>query len=90
MNAWSASRAEAPPGTRTEGAAMLARILALSIEHRGTVIVAVLALAAFGAYCLTILPIDAVPDVTNVQVQINTIDSALSPVEMERQVTFVP
>lgn len=68
---------------------MLARILTFSIERRGTVVLAVLALAAFGAYCLARLPIDAVPDITNVQVQINTVDAALSPLEMEKQVTFV-
>src|SRR5262245_6754386 len=68
---------------------MLARILTFSIERRGTVVLAVLILATFGAYCLTRLPIDAVPDITNVQVQINTVDASLSPLEMERQVTFV-
>jgi len=68
---------------------MLARILAFSIERRGTVVVAVLALAAWGAYCLTRLPIDAVPDITNVQVQINIVDASLSPEEIEKQVTFV-
>src|SRR5262245_36890343 len=67
---------------------MLARILALSVERRATVVLAVFALAAVGAYCLVRLPIDAVPDITNVQVQINTVDPSLSPIEMEKQVTF--
>ena len=51
---------------------MLARILAFSIERRGPWCSPSLALAAVGAYCLIRLPIDAVPDITNVQVQINT------------------
>src|SRR5581483_7467161 len=46
------------------------------------------ALAAFGFYSLKNLPIDAVPDITNVQVQINTTAPALSPMEIEKQVTF--
>ena len=41
-----------------------------------------------GAWSLTRLPIDAVPDITNKQVQINTIAPALSPAEIEKQVTF--
>jgi len=44
--------------------------------------------AAVGAYSLLHLPIDAVPDITNNQVQINTVYPALSPVEIEKQVTF--
>ena len=47
-----------------------------------------LAAAAFGVYSLSRLPIDAVPDITNNQVQINAIAPALTPVEMEKQVTF--
>ena len=39
-------------------------------------------------WSLTRLPIDAVPDITNNQVQINTVAPALSPVEIEKQVTF--
>jgi cobalt-zinc-cadmium resistance protein CzcA len=41
-----------------------------------------------GAWSLTRLPIDAVPDITNKQVQVNTTASALSPAEIEKQVTF--
>lgn len=47
-----------------------------------------LAVAIYGAYSFTKLPIDAVPDITNNQVQINTVYSAFSPVEIEKQVTF--
>jgi Cu/Ag efflux pump CusA len=62
--------------------------LRFSIRHRWLVVLATLLVAAVGAYDLHRLPIDAVPDITNVQVQINTVVEALSPVEVEKQVTF--
>ena len=67
---------------------MLERILRISLERRGLVVVATIALAAYGGYCLVGLPIDAVPDITNRQVQINVTASSLSPLEVEKQVTF--
>ena len=67
---------------------MLDRIIAASIKHRWLVVVASLAIAALGAYNFGRLPIDAVPDITNVQVQINTPVKALSPVEVEKRITF--
>src|SRR6266566_6100715 len=67
---------------------MLGRILAFSVCQRWLVVLATLAAAVAGAWSLTRLPIDAVPDVTNVQVQINAIAPALSPIEIEKQVTF--
>jgi cobalt-zinc-cadmium resistance protein CzcA len=67
---------------------MLERLLAFSIRRRVAVIVAVGALAVVGGYSLTRLPIDAVPDITNNQVQVNTVVPSLSPVEVEKQVTF--
>ncbi len=67
---------------------MIERILAFSVRHRWLVLLATLAAALSGAWSLTKLPIDAVPDVTNVQVQINAIAPALSPIEIEKQVTF--
>ncbi|MEQ9564546.1 MAG: efflux RND transporter permease subunit, partial [Pseudomonadales bacterium] len=51
---------------------MLDRILRFAIYRSGLVIVLVLALAGLGAWNFTKLPIDAVPDITNVQVMINT------------------
>ena len=51
---------------------MIERILRISIQQRGFVLCAVLAMAALGIYSYQRLPIDAVPDITNVQVQINT------------------
>lgn len=67
---------------------MISRILAFSIERRWTVVLLSVVLAAIGTWSLMRLPIDAVPDITNKQVQINTTASALSPVEIEKQVTF--
>jgi len=67
---------------------MLARIIAFSIEQRWLVMLATLGMAALGIYYFTKLPIDAVPDITNVQVQINTEASAMAPLEIEKQITF--
>ncbi len=67
---------------------LLSKLLAFSVAHRWFVLVVTLAIGAFGVYNFNRLPIDAVPDITNVQVQINTPVKALSPVEVERQVTF--
>jgi cobalt-zinc-cadmium resistance protein CzcA len=67
---------------------VLERILAFSVRQRWLVVLATLAAAVSGAWSLTKLPIDAVPDVTNVQVQINGIAPALAPIEIEKQVTL--
>lgn len=67
---------------------MIARILNFSLHHRYLVALLTAAIAVFGLYSLKNLPIDAVPDITNVQVQINTEATALSPMEIEKQVTF--
>lgn len=67
---------------------MLERILDLSIRHRVTILLLTLAVAVIGGLSLRRLPIDAVPDITNNQVQVNTVYAALSPVEIEKQVTF--
>src|SRR5687767_8926245 len=67
---------------------MLERILKFSIDHRWLVVMLTLAASLVGAWALTRLPIDAVPDITNNQVQINTVFAALSPTEIETQVTF--
>lgn len=67
---------------------MLGKIIEFSIRQRVLVLLATIALVGVGAYSFTKLPIDAVPDITNVQVQINTNVPALSPVEIEQQVTF--
>ncbi len=67
---------------------MLNKIIGWSIKYRIAVIVAALALAGVGFLAFLRLPIDAFPDTTPVQVQINTVAEALSPVEIERQITF--
>jgi cobalt-zinc-cadmium resistance protein CzcA len=67
---------------------MIERILRISIEQRGLVLMAVLAMAMLGVYNSQKLPIDAVPDITNVQVQINTRATGFSPIEAEQRVTF--
>jgi cobalt-zinc-cadmium resistance protein CzcA len=67
---------------------MISRILDLSIRHRWTVVLLSLGFVALGLWSLVRLPIDAVPDITNKQVQINTTAPALSPAEIEKQVTF--
>ncbi len=67
---------------------MIARILSLSVRGRWFVAFLTLIVFGFGLWQITKLPIDAVPDVTNRQVQINTFNPTLGPVDMEKQVTF--
>ena len=67
---------------------MFERIIRFAIEHRWLVMLAVIAMAAVGIYNYQKLPIDAVPDITNVQVQINTSAAGYSPLEVEQRVTF--
>ncbi|HMK34301.1 MAG TPA: CusA/CzcA family heavy metal efflux RND transporter [Desulfomonilaceae bacterium] len=71
-----------------KGLTMLERILRFSIEHRYFILLAGMALAALGVHSLQRLPIDAVPDITPNQVQINTELAGFSPLEMEKQVTY--
>lgn len=67
---------------------MFERLLQAVIHHRGLVLVAVLAMALLGVYSYQKLPIDAVPDITNVQVQINTAVPGYSPTEVEQRITY--
>src|SRR3989338_2083666 len=67
---------------------MLNRILEISIRHRLFVVLATLGLVGIGVWSAVHLPIDAVPDITNVQVQINTSVPALAQEEIEKLVTF--
>ncbi len=67
---------------------MINAILDFSIRQRWLVIIAVLGMAALGAWNFTRLPIDAVPDITNVQVQINANAPGYSPLEVEQRITF--
>jgi cobalt-zinc-cadmium resistance protein CzcA len=66
---------------------MLAAILDWSIRNRAVVLVAAAALVVLGAYSLPALPVDAFPDPTPVQVQVNTYAPNLSPEEVETQIT---
>jgi len=67
---------------------MISRTLELSIRHRWLVILLGAGAVAIGAWSLLRLPIDAVPDITDKQVQVNTTAPALSPAEIEKQVTL--
>ncbi len=67
---------------------MLTRIISFSLAHRWLVLVIAAAIAALGVYNFNRLAIDAVPDITNVQVQINTEAPGYSPLESEQRITF--
>jgi len=67
---------------------MYERLIRFAIDQRWLVLLAVLGMAALGVYSYQKLPIDAVPDITNVQVQINTEAKGYSPLETEQRVTF--
>src|SRR5450830_12705 len=67
---------------------MFERIIRFAIEHRWLVMLAVFGMAAYGVYSYQKLPIDAVPDITNVQVQINTSEPGYSPLETEQRISF--
>src|SRR3954451_16963524 len=68
---------------------MIDRIIRFSIGNRWLVMAAAVAFAVFGYFQYERLPIDAVPDITNVQVQINTRAPGYSPLEIEQRVTFL-
>jgi heavy metal efflux system protein len=67
---------------------MFERIIRFAIEQRWLILLAVFGMAAVGVYNYQKLPIDAVPDITNVQVQINTSAPGYSPLETEQRITF--
>ncbi len=67
---------------------MIDRIIEFSLRNRFLVIFVVLLVAAIGVRALQTLPIDAVPDVTNVQVQVLTNAPSLGPLEVEQFITF--
>ena len=67
---------------------MLAQIIRFSLSRPGLVLLAVLILVGLGAWNFTRLPIDAVPDITNVQVVVNTEAPGYTPLEVEQRVTF--
>jgi len=67
---------------------MLQSLIKFSITHRWMVLLAAIGIGVLGAYNYNRLPIDAVPDITNVQVQINTEAPGYSPLEAEQRITF--
>jgi len=67
---------------------MLDAIITWSLNHRLLVIALTLIMAGLGVYTVLNLPVDAFPDTTPVQVQINTTALSLSPLEIEQQITF--
>lgn len=67
---------------------MLDKIIQYSIAHRWIVFLGIVILISLGVYNYHRLPIDAVPDITNVQVQINTEAPGYSPLEVEQRITF--
>jgi cobalt-zinc-cadmium resistance protein CzcA len=69
-------------------AALLERLISLSIRYRWAVIGFVVLLCVIGMLSFQRLPIDATPDITNVQVQINSEAAGFSPLEAEQRVTF--
>lgn len=67
---------------------MLEKIISYSLKRKGMIIFISLLLVAFGAYSYFYLPIDAFPDVTNIQVEIVSHANGLSAIEIERNVTY--
>ena len=67
---------------------MLEYLLRFSIRRNSIIMLAVLAFAGLGLWSFTKLPIDAVPDITNIQVMINTEAPGYTPLEVEQRVTY--
>ena len=67
---------------------MISRLVTFSVERRWLVLLLTVAAALAGVFALQRLPIDAVPDITNNQVQVNVLAPSLSPDQIERQVSF--
>lgn len=72
----------------TEPRPVLERLIRFAIAHRWLMLILTLGLSALGVWSFQQLPIDATPDITNVQVQINTEAPGYSPLESEQRVTF--
>ncbi|MBA2130149.1 MULTISPECIES: CusA/CzcA family heavy metal efflux RND transporter [Stenotrophomonas] len=67
---------------------MIEQVLTGAVRHRWLVLFITLVISVIGAWQLNMLPIDVTPDITNKQVQINTVIPTLSPVEVEKRVTY--
>ena len=66
---------------------MIGRVLSFSVHARWLVVFLTAVIAGYGLYEVARLPIDALPDITNKQVQINFEAAALGPEEIEKRVT---
>jgi cobalt-zinc-cadmium resistance protein CzcA len=67
---------------------MIGQIIALSVRARWVIVFITAIVASIGLWQITKLPIDVTPDITNKQVQINTVIPTLGPIEVEKRVTF--
>ena len=67
---------------------MLTKLIEFCMENRFLVIILIALVSLFGAYNAVHIPIDAVPDMTNTQVQVITSAGSLSPLEVERYVSY--
>jgi cobalt-zinc-cadmium resistance protein CzcA len=67
---------------------MIDALIRFAVERRWLVVAATFLIAAVGVYSTMKLPIDAVPDITNVQVQVNTEAPGYSPLETEQRITY--
>ena len=67
---------------------MFEKLIRFSIDQRWLVMLLALGIAALGLFSYKQLPIDAVPDITNVQVQINTMAPGYAPLEVEQRITY--
>ncbi len=67
---------------------MIETLLRYAIDRRWLIMCAAVLVAAIGVWSYQSLPIDAVPDITNVQVQINTQAQGYSPLEVEQRITY--
>jgi len=74
--------------TSTKGRTMIESILRLSIARRYLILSLTFVIVGIGSWSYQHLPIDAVPDITNVQVQINTAAPGYSPLESEQRITY--
>ncbi len=67
---------------------MFEKLIRFSIDQRWLIILVAFGLALLGAFSYKKLPIDAVPDITNIQVQINTASPGYAPLETEQRITY--
>jgi heavy metal efflux system protein len=67
---------------------MIDTLIRLSVKHKLAVALLLIGLIGWGSYALTQLPIDAVPDITNNQVQVVTVSPSLAPQEVDQYITF--